>query len=99
MYGAVYTLKNYKRTYSYWYFVLIANRRTAHSEDVFKQLEASWDTNEERSAAVLPEASASNIYKPDADDNLPINASYEEFESPFKCVVLYNYTVRASTAA
>lgn len=59
----------------------------SRSEDVFKQLEASWDTSEQAVADTTP----ATLYKPE-DDNVQ-NASYEEFETPFKCTVLYNYTV------
>ncbi len=63
-----------------------------HSEDVFKQFEDSWGTDEQAtSTTVLPESSTPNIYRPE-EDNVP-NTSYDEFETPFKCVVLYNYTV------
>ncbi|XP_065205043.1 protein nervous wreck isoform X2 [Planococcus citri] len=61
----------------------------SRSEDVFKQLEASWDTNDSTSAGDTP---AATIYKPE-DENLQ-NTSYEEFETPFKCTVLYNYTAQ-----
>lgn len=71
-----------------------AYKAPEQSEDVFKQLEANWDTAEEPavSATMLPELSSDNIYRPE-DDIIP-NISYDEFDTPFKCVVLYNYTAQ-----
>ena len=55
-------------------------------------MEASWDTDDQ-SGSPVPESSSldTGIYRPE-DDNIA-NVSYEEFETPVKCQVLYNYTV------
>lgn len=63
----------------------------AQNVDVFRQFDASWDTDD-RSGSPIPESSSLGIYRPEEDG--AANASYEEFETPVKCIVLYNYTVR-----
>lgn len=70
--------------------LLFSSIIVSRSEDVFKQLEASWDTSD-HGAANVTETATATIYKP--DETLQ-DTSYEEFDTPFRCTVLYNYTVK-----